>query len=157
MSCTNNVQLLNNGLTKKATQTKEYLIDSKTKDTLRLLITTFNDFDKIEHTIHYVYDYKAYNKAVYKYKNKQFQKIVEYDDVDDSIPKITNFFYKDSLLIKTVMKAPNGGKITETFSYEDNISVNELNVSQYFDDETKEITGYSTENFIYKNGVNFIT
>lgn len=156
-SCTNNVKLLNNGLTKKATQTKEYTIDNKTKDTLRLLITTFNDFDKIENTIHHVYDYKAYNKVVYKYKNKQLQQIVEYDAIDDSIPTMTNYFYKDSLLIKTVTEASNGGyKITTTFSYDKKTLKNKLVTSKYFDDKTKEVYGYNTENFIYEDGLNFI-
>jgi hypothetical protein len=157
-SCTNNVKLLNNGLTKKATQTKEYTIDHKTKDTLRLLITSFNNFNKIKNTIHHIYDYKAFNKAIYRYKNKQLQQIEEYDALDDTIPTFTNYFYKDSLLIKTVMKAPNGGyKTTSTFSYDEHILINKRIISQYFDDKTEEVIGYSAENFRYKDGVNFIT
>ena len=162
VSC-NNPKLLNNGLTKKATKTTEYLIKiaydslkNKTQDTLVITELRYNENDKkiksfelnltTEETIEIDF--------VYNENKKTEREIVQLST--DSLPLMVNYFYKDSFLNNTKALFENDSEKflqIESYSYVKNKKISKKIISQIFVDKesTDTISNSEIISFFDKN------
>lgn len=148
-SCCKNPKLLNIGLTKKATNIKEHIIKIKydslnnlIKDTLVLKETSYNKSGKINvQTQKMLFmDERIEVKFVYNSFNK-IEKEIVYTSHDSSTFDV-NYFYKDTLLFKTISETKNDefkfSQISK-YKYNQNEKLKKILISQiYFDNELND-------------------
>jgi hypothetical protein len=163
ISCCNEKELLNNGLTKKATKIKEYTIKSitdslnnKIQDTLVITELNYNANDQITKRFQRNLFAEGTMEIDFVYnKNKKIEReIVKMSS--DSLPLIVNYFYKDSLLSQTKSLFENDSEKfeqIESYYYGENKKIEKKIMSQIFVDKesTDTITNSEIISFFNKN------
>tara|TARA_R110002072_G_scaffold48716_15_gene133252 strand:- start:10335 stop:11147 length:813 start_codon:yes stop_codon:yes gene_type:complete len=114
IGCCNEPKLLQNGLTKKASKITEYTfiieedsLNNKNKDTLSIIEKKYNENDQIisRHQKDVFADESFDIQYTYNENKKIQQEIVTFPD--DSLVYIVDYFYKDTLLVKTTADINN--------------------------------------------------
>lgn len=114
IGCRDKPKLLNNGLTKKVTTINEYIINVKNdslgnelKDTLAIIKNKYNDNDQVINRVQqYLYSDESIDIEYIYNKNEKLKKeIVKLSN--DSKSFIVDYFYKDTLLLKTLAETKN--------------------------------------------------
>jgi hypothetical protein len=175
IGCCNKSKLLNNGLTKKAIEITEYTINietdslnNKIQDTIAITKKKYNDFNKItsRKQLNLFASGGINIEFIYNENNKIKREIVKLSI--DSSSFIVDYFYKDTLLLKTVSESENDiFKFKQIGKYEynaDNTLIQSSLLQQYVDIETNdtttntlEISKYDKKKFITESKLeNFI-
>jgi hypothetical protein len=94
--------------------------------------TRYNKFDKIASYKTYFHKPNIYNKSIYIYEDNKLMQILDYGSLTDTLPSITKYFYKDTLVSKTISDHGDGTyKITELYFYDKNDKLIHLNQQNY--------------------------
>jgi hypothetical protein len=114
IGCCNEKILLNNGLTKKATKTKVYFIkierdslNSEIQDTLSIRENKYNINDQISNLVQITLFNNEKLEIDYIYNNSSKIKTEIVKMSNDSLTYTVDYFYKDTLLIKTQSETKN--------------------------------------------------
>ena len=114
IGCCNEKKLLNNGLTKKANKTTVYFIrietdslNNKIQDTLSIRESKYNENNQIYHFIQTSLFDNEKVEIEYIYNNFNKIKTENGKMLNDSLNFKVDYFYKDTLLIKTESETKN--------------------------------------------------
>ena len=166
IGCCNEPKLLNNGLTKKATQITEYTIkvendslNNKIQDTLVITEKEYNENDQIisRHQRNLFAEETMDIEFIYNNEKKIKSEIVTLSN--DSSSFVVDYFYKDTLLLETKSESNNDifqFKQIGDYKYNSNNKIKESSLEQIYIDvksndtitNTLEISKYNDKEFI---------
>ncbi|AXG74802.1 hypothetical protein DVK85_11405 [Flavobacterium arcticum] len=169
IGCSNKPKSLDNGLTKKASKITEYIINVKKdslgneiKDTLSIIEKKYNGNNQIINRVEqYLYSNESMQiKYDYNENEKLRREIVKLSN--DSTSIIVNYFYKDTLLLKTLSETKNNAfyyKQIGRYKYNTENTLKQLSLFQYFIDvesndtiaKTIEVNNYDKKKLLTKS------
>lgn len=162
IGCCNKPNLLNNGLTRKATQITEYTIkvdnnslNNTVQDTLVITQKVYNDNDQIisRHQQNLFSNETMDIEFIYNNKKKIKKEILKLSN--DSSSFFVDYFYKDTLLLKTKSESLNDifhFKQIGEYKYSSNNKLKESSLKQtYIDVETNDTVANTLETNKHNN------